>query len=95
MLPVGGVDGVVCPGCEALPPVVLPPADPDPPACCATTQVAQRRTTERNVSFLADILKASGLEFLIPSKARGVRWGEESMFRVCACNDPGDIRRMR
>jgi hypothetical protein len=71
VLPVGGVEGDVWPGVADPPADPAPRADPDPPpgAACATTQVAQKRTTDSKVSFIADILKASSIEFSVPFNA--------------------------
>lgn len=55
---VGGVvEGVEVPGAWLCPAVLVPPAGAAPPAgaLCATTQVPQKRTTEKRVSFLKDI----------------------------------------
>ena len=49
--------GVAVAGVELWPAVPAPPGDVPPDgAVCAITQVPQRRTTERSVSFVIDIL---------------------------------------
>jgi hypothetical protein len=74
--PVGGADGEAWPAAPALPGEAVPPAG----AVCATTQVAQPRTTDNKASFLADIIKPPALIFsLIPLNARRMRWSKESM----------------
>jgi hypothetical protein len=70
VLPVGGAFGDVCPG-VADPDCPLP-ADPVPPAgaCCATTHVAQSKTTLSNIIFFEtnfpdDIFEPPALSFPI------------------------------
>ncbi|MGA9507445.1 MAG: hypothetical protein WBV55_02245 [Candidatus Sulfotelmatobacter sp.] len=70
VLPVGGAEG-------AWPGVAAPPADPDPPAdpvpppgaACATTQVAQNKITDNNVSLFADMVKPPALDLRFPFNA--------------------------
>ena len=65
VFPVGGAEGDACPGIAAPPAGAEPPAAPAPPAppACATTQVAQSKTTASNVSFFGDMNEASSLNF--------------------------------
>lgn len=59
VFPVGGADGEVWPGVPE-PAGAVPPAG----ACCATTQVAQNKSTDSSVSFLGDIISdTSTFEF--------------------------------
>ena len=90
VFPVGGVDGDACPG-VAEPGGGAPPAG----ACCATTQVAQNRITDNNVSFLADIIRPPALNFLvIPLPACGTRWFKESTTEFARRSEAAHIRRM-
>lgn len=77
-LPVGGADGDAWPG-------VPEPAGGAPPAgaACATTQVAQNRSTDNNVSFLGDIMRPPALNSLaIPWPACGERCFRKSIGQV-------------
>ncbi|MGB0013887.1 MAG: hypothetical protein WBQ03_19955 [Candidatus Sulfotelmatobacter sp.] len=70
----GGAEGDAWPGVAAPPGDPAPPADPAPPpgAACATTQVAQKKITDNNVSFFADIfiLKPPALNLRVPFQYR-------------------------
>jgi len=90
VFPVGGADGDVCPG-AAEPEGALPPAG----ACCATTQVAQNRSTDNNVSLLPDIMSPPAWNFpRIPIGGRRTRWYTEVIGGVCANNRATNIRHM-
>lgn len=56
--PVGGADGDVWPGVAEPAGGALPAG-----ACCATTQVAQNKSTDNSVSFLGDIMRPPALSF--------------------------------
>ncbi|MGA8618508.1 MAG: hypothetical protein WB660_08315 [Candidatus Sulfotelmatobacter sp.] len=75
VLPVGGAGGDAWPGAPD-------PAGGAPPAgaACATTQVAQNRSTASNAIFLDNMMRPPALISLaIPIPAGGVRWVRESI----------------
>jgi hypothetical protein len=91
VFPVGGADGEVWPG-------VPEPAGGVPPAgaCCATTQVAQNKSTDSSVSFLGNMISdPSSLEFsAIPFSVCGMTWFKEpivsSVTAEAHCGYPAD-----
>lgn len=92
--PVGGGGGVVAPGVRDWPlwpavPVAVPPVAEPPGDACATTQVAQKKTTESKVKFLIDMM-----EGLHDNPRRSIRNADSPIRSVSARNDGESIRRM-
>lgn len=76
MFPVGGAEGDVWPGVPEPAGAVLPAG-----ACCATTQVAQNKSTDNSVSFLVDIMRPPALNFWrFPLPARESSWCKEPVM---------------